>query len=160
VDLRAHTFIVIDPLEPNIEQFDTKHSNLLGSLGEDLLLDQFASLLGRHQRPHIELASRVVREDIAQRHTILRGADDLDQLMLGDGISGLTAQNVIQAGLSTAFVVESQKVLERIYNPPAGEEVDRDVELVLGWHIGRITVPLENSLVDKVDVLDEGALGL
>src|SRR5206468_6260396 len=51
-----------------------------------------------------------------------------------------------------------QKVLERIYNPPAGEEVDRDVELVLGWHIGRIAVPLENTLVDQVDVLDEGHL--
>src|SRR5262249_23197630 len=45
-------------------------------------------------------------------------------------------------------------------NPPAGEEVDRDVELVLGWHICRIAVPLENSLVDKVDILDEGDLDL
>src|SRR3984893_3020919 len=56
--------------------------------------------------------------------------------------------------------MQPQKVLERIYNPPAGEEVDRDVELVLGWHIGRIAVPLENSLVDQVDVLDEGHLDL
>jgi hypothetical protein len=56
--------------------------------------------------------------------------------------------------------VQAQKVLERICNPPAGEEVDRDVELVLGWHIGRIAVPLQNSLVDKVDILDEGDLDL
>jgi hypothetical protein len=33
----------------HIEQFDTKHSNLLGSLGKDLLLDQSASLLDRYQ---------------------------------------------------------------------------------------------------------------
>src|ERR1700757_938761 len=56
--------------------------------------------------------------------------------------------------------MESQKVLERIYNSPTGEEVNRNVELVLGWHIGRIAVPLENTLVDQVDVLDEGYLEL
>jgi hypothetical protein len=56
--------------------------------------------------------------------------------------------------------VQPQKVLERIYNPPAGEDVDRDVELIFGWHIGRIAVPLENSLVDQVDILDEGHLEL
>ena len=91
VDLRAHAFIVVDPLEPDIEQFDTKHSNLLGSLGKDLLLDQFASLLDRHQSPHIQLPSRVGHEGVAQRHAILGGADDLDQLMLGDGVAGLAA---------------------------------------------------------------------
>src|SRR6202011_967678 len=65
-----------------------------------------------------------------------------------------------QAGLSTAFIVQPQKVLERIHNPPAGEEVNGDVELVLGRHIGWIAVPLENSLLDQVDVLDEGYLDL
>jgi hypothetical protein len=49
VDLRAHAFIVVDPLEPDIEQFHAKHSNLLGSLGKDLLLDQLASLLVSRQ---------------------------------------------------------------------------------------------------------------
>src|SRR6266545_199745 len=89
VNLRAHAFIVVDPLEPDIEQFNAKHANLFGSLGEDLLLDQLASLLDRHQRPDVQRTSRVVREDIAQRHTILGGADDLDQFMLGDGVTGL-----------------------------------------------------------------------
>src|ERR1700730_11740088 len=103
---------------------------------------------------------RAGQEGVAQRHAVLGGADDLDQLVLGDGVTGLAAQNIVQAGLSTALIVQPQKVLERIYNPPAGEEVDRDVELVLGRHIGRIAVPLENSLVDKVNVLDEGHLYL
>ena len=62
--------------------------------------------------------------------------------------------------MSTASIVQPQKVLERIHNAPAGEEVDRDVELVLGWHIGRIAVPLENPLVDQVNLLDEGHLDL
>src|SRR3974377_1355502 len=80
--------------------------------------------------------------------------------MLGDGVTGLAPENIVQPGLSTAFIVQPQKILERIYNPPAGEEVDRDIELVLGRHIGRTAVPLENSLVDQVDVLDEGHLDL
>ena len=78
--------------------------------------------------------------------------------MLGDSVAGLAAQDIVEAGLSTAFVVQPQEVLERIHNPPAGEQVDRDVELVLGWHIGRTAVPFENALVDEVDVLDEGHL--
>src|SRR4029077_13639823 len=49
VNLRTHALVVVDPLEPDIEQFDTKHANFLSSLGKDLLPDQFASLLDRHQ---------------------------------------------------------------------------------------------------------------
>src|SRR5262249_4816494 len=75
VDLRAHAFIVVDPLKPNIEQFDTKHSNFLRSLGKDFLLHQFASLLYWHQRPLIH-PSRIAREGVAQRNAILGGADD------------------------------------------------------------------------------------
>src|SRR5256885_13222401 len=80
--------------------------------------------------------------------------------MLGDGVTGLTAQNIVEARLSTAFIVQPQKILERIYNPPAGEEVDRDVKLVLGRHVGRVSIPLENPFVHQVDVLDKGYLEL
>src|SRR5438105_11898854 len=38
VNLRAYACIVVDPLESDVEQFDTKHANLLGRLGKDLLL--------------------------------------------------------------------------------------------------------------------------
>ena len=100
------------------------------------------------------------RKRIAQRHPILGGANDLDQLMLGDGVAGLAAENVVQAGLGTAFIPQPQKVLEGIDDPPACKEVDRDVQLVLGRHIGRAAVPLEDTLVDAVDVLDEGHLEL
>ena len=134
-----------------------KHANLLGRCGEDLLLDQLAPLLNRHQGSHVELPFRVGQEGVAKRHAILGGADDLDQLMLGDGISGLAPQDVVQAGLSTAFIAQSQEVLEGLGDPPAGEEIDRDVELVLGRHVRRVAVPLENPLVDRIDVLDEGA---
>ena len=80
--------------------------------------------------------------------------------MLGDRVTGLAAENIVQAGLGTAFIAQAQEVLQRIGNPPAGEEVDRDVKLVLGGHIRRIAVPLENPLVDRIDLLDEGHLDL
>src|SRR6185503_17843288 len=34
VDLRPYAFIIVDPLEPDIEQLDTEHANLLGGLGK------------------------------------------------------------------------------------------------------------------------------
>src|SRR5882757_7818304 len=80
--------------------------------------------------------------------------------MFGDRVAGLAAENVVQAGLGTAFIVQAQEGLEGIDNPPAREQVDRDVKLVLGWHIGRIAVPLKNPLVEQVDVLNEGNLEL
>src|SRR5690349_21574540 len=155
VDLRTHAFVVVDPLEPDIEQLDAEHANLLGRLGEDLLLDLLASLLDRHKRPHVQRPPRVGRQDVAQRYAILGGADDLDQLMFGDGVAGPAAEDIVEAGLSATLVVQPQKVLQRIDDAPAGEKVDRDVELVLGRHVGRIAIPLENPLVDQVDVLDE-----
>src|SRR6185369_8872769 len=45
IDLRAHAYVVVDSLEPDIQQFDTKHPNLLGGRGKDLLLDHFTPLL-------------------------------------------------------------------------------------------------------------------
>ena len=105
-------------------------------------------------------AFRVGEQRIAQRHAVLGGADDLDQLMLGDGVAGFAAENVVEARLGTALVAQPQKVLQGIGDPPAGEEVDRDVELVLGRHVGRIAVPFENPLVDRIDLLDERDLEL
>ena len=42
-----------------------------------------------YQCPHILLRSHAGQEGVAQRHAILGGPDDLDQLMLGDGVSWL-----------------------------------------------------------------------
>ena len=44
--------------------------------------------------------------------------------------------------LRAALVAESQEVLERIGDPPPGEEIHRNIELVLGRHIRRIAIPL------------------
>ncbi len=101
-----------------------------------------------------------MRSGVAQRHAVLGGADDLDQLVLGDGVAGLAAEDVVQAGLGAAFVAQPQEVLQGIGDAPAREEVDRDVELVLGRHVRRTAVPLENALVDRIDLLDEGHLDL
>ena len=80
--------------------------------------------------------------------------------MLGDRVAGLAAQNVVEARLRTAFIAQPKEILEWIRNPPPREQIDGYVELVLGGHIRRGAVPLENPLVDRVDVLDEGHLEL
>ena len=76
--------------------------------------------------------------------------------MFGDGVAGLAAENIVESRLRTAFVAKSQKVLQRIGNPPAGEQIDRYVELVLGRHVRRIAVPLQHPFVDRIDLLDKG----
>ena len=80
--------------------------------------------------------------------------------MFGHGIAGLATENVVKAGLRTALIAQPQKILQRVGYPPAGEEVDRDVELVLGRHIRRAAVPFEHPFIDRVDVLDERHLHL
>jgi hypothetical protein len=102
----------------------------------------------------------ISKESVAQRHAILAGPDDLDQLVLGDRVARLATEDVVEAGLRRAFIAEPQEVLEGIGDPPARKEIDRDVELVLGGHVRRIAVPLENPLVDRIDLLDEGNLEL
>src|SRR4029078_5305129 len=53
VDLWPHAFIVVDPLEPDIEELDAEHSDLAGGLGKNLLLDQVASFHDRQQRADV-----------------------------------------------------------------------------------------------------------
>jgi hypothetical protein len=93
----------------------------------------------------------------SQGHPVLGGADDLDQLVLGHRVAGLAAEDVVQPRLGAALVAQPQEVLQGIDDAPAGEEVDRDVELVLGGHVRRVAVPLQDPLVDGVHLLDEGA---
>ena len=80
--------------------------------------------------------------------------------MLGDGVAGLAAENVVQPGLGAALVVQPQEILQRVGDPPASIHIDRDVKLVLGRHVRRTAVPFENPLVDRVDLLDERQLEL
>jgi ribosomal protein L35 len=119
-----------------------------------------ATLLDRHQGTDIRSRSASVNSASRKRHAILGRADDLDQLVLGDRIAGLAAQDVVEARLGTAFVAQSQEILQWIGNPPAGEEIDRDVELVLGRHVRGTAVPLEHPFVDRIDLLDKGHLDL
>src|SRR5206468_6148344 len=102
----------------------------------------------------------VLDQSIAQGHTIFGGANDLDKFVLRDSVTRLAAKNVVQSGLGAAFITQPNEVLEGIRNPPAGEEVDRNIEFVLGRHVRRTTVPFENSIVDWIDVLDERRLEL
>jgi hypothetical protein len=56
-----------------------------------LLIVMACSSPDRHQSLYIQILPRVGHEGVVQRHAILSGADDLDQLVLGDGVTGLAA---------------------------------------------------------------------
>jgi hypothetical protein len=80
--------------------------------------------------------------------------------VLGDGVARLAAEDVVEARLRAALVAQPQEVLQRIGDPPAREQVDGDVELVLGRHVGRVAVPLQHPLVDGLTVWTKGSLSL
>ena len=80
--------------------------------------------------------------------------------MLRHGVAGFATEDVVEPRLGAAFVAQTQKILQGFDDPPACVEVDRNVELVLGWHVGRVAVPFQHPLVDRIDHLDEGQLEL
>ena len=88
------------------------------------------------------------------------GADDLDELVFGDGVARFGAENVVETGLGAALVAEFLKEQERIDDGPAGVGVDDDVGLVLRRHLGGASVPFEDAAVEGVDLVEEGDLEL
>ena len=93
---------------------------------------------------------------IALRNTVFRSADNFDQFVLGNGITGLTTENIVQSRLRAALITQAQKILQWINDPPARVQVNRDVQFILGRHIRRGPIPFQHSLVYWVNLLDKG----
>lgn len=75
--------------------------------------------------------------------------------MLGDRVSRLASENVVQARLCAALIPKAAKILEGLGDAPAAEGVYRNIELIPRGHLGALAVPLEDLFVDPVDDLDE-----
>jgi hypothetical protein len=61
VDLRPHAFIVVYPLEADVEQLDPEDAHLFRGRLENLLLDKRAPLLDGNQRADVLARSSSVR---------------------------------------------------------------------------------------------------
>ncbi len=89
---------------------------------------------------------------------IFRGTDGFDEVVAGDDVAGLTAEDVIQAGLGAAFVAQLLIEGEGVFNAPAAKGVHNDVNFVLGGHSGGRAIPLEDALFEAIDRLNERGL--
>jgi len=88
--------------------------------------------------------------------TVFVGADQFDQVVTGDDVPRLAANDVVDPRQSSPFIRQAPQVHQRIDDPPAGEGVDHYVELVAGGHLAGAAIPFEDPLLEPVGRLDEG----
>src|SRR5260221_5949738 len=159
VNAREHFAVVIDALEPQVEQLDAKLRQLRRRGALDLRLHFLAPKLDRPQRPDYADAGLALGQTfIVLRLAALVRAHDLDQLVLGDRVANLAPENVLEPRLSAAFIAQADEELQRVLDAPAAKRIDVDVGLVLRRDADRRAVPFEETLVEAVDRLNERLL--
>src|SRR6185295_8552935 len=88
VDLLDHARVVVDALEANVQELDAELRELGLGRVSDLVLDDRAPLLNGLQHPNRIVTPRGRSQRlVAKRLSVLGGANDLDQIVLGDGIA-------------------------------------------------------------------------
>ena len=80
--------------------------------------------------------------------------------MCGHCSAGFAAENVVEARKSAPLVIEPIVVQHRIADPPPGETIDDDVELVFGWTFDGRAVPGEDAFVEPLQLIDDRQLHL
>ncbi len=78
--------------------------------------------------------------------------------MLGNGIAGFAAQNVLEARLRAAFIFQAHEIGLGIIDAPAGKGIDVNIGFVPGRNRDRLAVPFQEPLIDSIHLLDEGQL--
>ena len=95
---------------------------------------------------------------VVHRFPVLVRAHDFDQVVLGNGIAGFAAQDVLEARLRAAFIFQTHEIGLGIVDPPARKGIDVNVGLVPGRDRDRLAVPFQEPLIDSIHLLDEGQL--
>ena len=92
------------------------------------------------------------------RLALLVRPHNFDQVVLGDRIARLAPENVFEARLGAAFVVQAHKINLGIIDAPARKGIDVDVSLVPGRNSHGQSIPFQEALIDAVNLLDEWQL--
>ena len=92
------------------------------------------------------------------RFAVLVGADDLDEVVLRNRVTGLAAEDVLETGLGAALIVQAHEVSHRVGDTPAGISVDMDISLIAGRDCHGQPIPFEKAFIDAVHVLNEWQL--
>src|SRR5207253_1234562 len=87
-------------------------------------------------------------EPLRDLPALLVCSHDLDQVVLGDGIARLAAENVLEARLGASLIVQPDEIDLGIIDAPAREGIDVDVSLVSGRNSHGQSVPFQEALID------------
>ena len=143
-----------------------------GDLDEELLLrldalDAWYRRPAAERDPMLDGVARARLRDFAANKQLSEAMQQLAAGGFAGGDAGTCRGSTVAACLDAmwwsvderaALITEAQKILEWIRYPPACEEIDGDVQFILGWHITGIAIPLKDALLDPVDFLDKGHL--
>src|SRR5205823_6003750 len=95
---------------------------------------------------------------VVHRLAFLVCPHDLDQVVLGDGVARLAAEDVFEARLGAALIVQPHEIDLWIIDAPAREGIDVDVSLIPGRNSHGQSIPFQEALIDAVNLLDEWQL--
>src|SRR5580765_2634329 len=70
------------------------------------------------------------------------------------------AQNIVQSGESTAFVIQPVIVEKWIAYAPTGKAIDDEIQLVFGRAFRRRTIPGQNAFIKPVYFIEKWELQL
>src|SRR5438034_6118763 len=158
-NLLRNRWIVFAALETFVEQFDSEIGNFLPGAFRNLFLNFAApgfnvgNCAGQKRAAFLQLL-------VPQRLSPFRYPNDFHKIMRGDGGAGLAAEDVIEARKRAALVIEPIVVEEWVADPPPGEAIDNDVELILGRAFSRWPVPGQDAFIEAVHLVDHRQLDL
>src|SRR5712671_7491143 len=158
-DFLRHRRVVFAAFKTFVEQFDPEVGDFLTRALGDLFLYFAAPVLnigncGGQNR------ARLLQLLVAHRFPPFGYANDFDQIMCGDCSAGFAAENVVEARERAPLVIEPIVVQHRIADPPPGETIDDNVELIFGWTFDGWPVPGEDAFVEPLQLIDDWQLHL
>src|SRR6478609_307033 len=86
---------------------------------------------------------------------VLVGAHDFDKVVFGDGVARFAAEDVFEARLRAALIVQTHEISLRIFDAPTRECDDVNVCLVPRGDGNRSAVPFQEALVETVHTLHQ-----
>ena len=159
VDSIENIGIVIYAFEPDIEQINAELRQFLRALRFDFLFDFHSSILNRREHANCSQTGwHIFQAFVPERFAFLVRAHNLDQIMFGHGVAGLASKNVFQTRLGASFIAQPHEKGLGVGDAPAGKSVDMNVGLVPRRDGNGGTIPFEKTLIDSVDLLNDGNL--
>src|SRR5258705_6078044 len=149
--------VVFYQLDPETEHGDAEPRQFLRGSGFDFLFDLEPA--ERDGWEDADCAGGAAFEGlVVQWLAVLVGAHDFDKVVFGDGVARFAAENVFEARLGAALIVQTHEISLRIFDAPTRECDDVNVCLVPCGDGNRSALPFQKALVETVHALHQWCL--